>query len=76
MRPEHIELPSKQDGGRLVVETLEMLGADNLVHGRLGGIPLVVRLPHSLRPPMGSNLWLYLPPRSLHFFDENQQRIE
>lgn len=77
IRPEHIELSSKQDGGiPLVVDTLEMLGADNLVHGRLGGSRLVVRLPHSLRPPMGSTLWLHLPPRSLHFFDENQQRIE
>lgn len=77
IRPEHIELSSLQDGGiPLVVETLEMLGADNLAHGRWGRSNLVVRLPHSLRPQTGTTLWLHLPPQSLHFFDENQQRIE
>ncbi|CCP04768.1 sn-glycerol 3-phosphate ABC transport system, ATP-binding component [Erwinia amylovora Ea644] len=77
IRPEHIELSSQQNGGiPLVADTLEMLGADNLVHGRLGSSNVVVRLPHSLRPATGSTLWLDLPPRSLHFFDENQQRIE
>ncbi|MFK8256379.1 sn-glycerol-3-phosphate import ATP-binding protein UgpC [Erwinia sp. AnSW2-5] len=77
VRPEHIELSSQQDGGiPLVVDTLEMLGADNLAHGRWGNNKLVVRLPHSVRPEMGSTLWLHLPPQSLHFFDHNGQRID
>ncbi|TDS90824.1 sn-glycerol-3-phosphate import ATP-binding protein UgpC [Erwinia rhapontici] len=77
VRPEHIELSSRQDGGiPLVVDTLEMLGADNLAHGRWGNNKLVVRLPHSVRPEMGSTLWLHLPPQSLHFFDPNGQRID
>ncbi len=77
VRPEHIELSSRQDGGiPLVVDTLEMLGADNLAHGRWGKNKLVVRLPHSVRPEMGSTLWLHLPPQSLHFFDSNGQRID
>ncbi|MEM6161205.1 sn-glycerol-3-phosphate import ATP-binding protein UgpC [Erwinia sp. P6884] len=78
IRPEHIKLSSQQAGGvPLVVETLEMLGADNLAHGRLGGCGMVVRLLHVERPATGSTLWLHLPPESLHFFDtQNGQRLE
>ena len=37
IRPEHIALSSQAEGGvPLVVDTLEMLGADNLAHGRWG----------------------------------------
>lgn len=37
IRPEHIALSSQADGGvPLVVDTTEMLGADNLAHGRWG----------------------------------------
>lgn len=78
IRPEHIKLSSQQAGGLpLVVETLEMLGADNLAHGKLGGRNVVVRLPHIERPTPGNMLWLHLPAESLHFFDTlNGQRLE
>lgn len=78
IRPEHIKLSSQPAGGLpLVVETLEMLGADNLAHGKLGGSSVVVRLPHIERPAPGSTLWLHLPAESLHFFDtHNGQRLE
>lgn len=78
IRPEHIKCTSPQAGGLpLLVETLEMLGADNLAHGKLGGSSVVVRLPHTERPQAGTTLWLHLPPESLHFFDtHNGQRLE
>jgi sn-glycerol 3-phosphate transport system ATP-binding protein len=77
IRPEHIKLASPQDGLPLVVETLEMLGADNLAHGKWGGQSLVVRLPHIERPAIGSTLWLHLPTDSLHFFEPSTgQRLE
>ena len=77
VRPEHIELSSQQEGGiPLVVETLEMLGADNLAHGRWGSSKMVVRLPHSVRPQRGTTLWLRLSPHACHYFDANGQRIE
>lgn len=78
IRPEHIKLATQQAGGLpLRVETLEMLGADNLAHGNLGGQNMVVRLPHSERPVPGSTLWLHLPAESLHFFDTSTgQRLE
>ena len=77
IRPEHIALSSQTAGGvPFVVDTLEMLGADNLVHGRWGEQKMVVRLGHQERPQPGSTLWLYLPENHLHFFDkENGQRL-
>ena len=49
IRPEHIGLTSQADGGvPLVMDTLEMLGADNGAR-TLGRAKLVVRLPHQER---------------------------
>ncbi|MEN4672821.1 sn-glycerol-3-phosphate import ATP-binding protein UgpC [Pantoea agglomerans] len=78
IRPEHIRLSSREQGGvPLRVDTLEMLGADNLAHGRIGDTPLVVRLAHSERPQQGSTLWLHLPSDALHFFDSTHgKRLE
>nr|MBA2817455.1 sn-glycerol-3-phosphate import ATP-binding protein UgpC [Candidatus Pantoea persica] len=62
IRPEHIQVsPCEHDGLPLGVETLELLGADNLAHGRIGETPLVARLPHNERPQAGSTLRLHLP---------------
>ncbi|MGD8107408.1 sn-glycerol-3-phosphate import ATP-binding protein UgpC [Pantoea sp. FN0302] len=73
IRPEHIKLSSREAGGiPLVVETLEILGADNLAHGKWGDQRLVVRLPHLERPAPGSTLWLHLPVEALHFFSAKQ----
>ena len=55
---------------------LEILGADNLAHGRWGEQKLVVRLAHQERPTAGSTLWLHLPENQLHLFDgETGQRV-
>lgn len=65
--PEHIALSSQAEGGvPLVMDTLEILGADNLAHGRWGEQKLVVRLAHQERPTAGSTLWLHLPENQLH----------
>ena len=65
-----------EGGVPLVVDTLEMLGADNLAHGRWGEQKLVVRLAHQHRPTAGSTLWLHLPEHHLHLFDgETGQRV-
>ena len=72
VRPEHIQLATRDTGGvPLVLETLELLGADNLAHGKWGTNRVVVRLPHAVRPAAGSPIWLQLPPKTLHFFDAN-----
>lgn len=57
IRPEHIALSSQAEGGvPMVMDTLEILGADNLAHGRWGEQKLVVRLAHQERPTAGSTL--------------------
>ncbi|MFX0588452.1 TOBE domain-containing protein, partial [Glaesserella parasuis] len=57
IRPEHFILSSQAQGGiPLLMDTLEILGADNLAHGRWGEQKLVVRLPHQQRPAAGSTL--------------------
>lgn len=77
IRPEHIGVSSQAEGGiPLVVETLEMLGADNLAHGRWGTQKVIVRLAHQVRPQPGTTLWVHLPENYLHFFDgETGQRL-
>ena len=77
IRPEHIALSSQTAGGvPLPLDTLEMLGADNLAHGHWGAQTVVVRLAHQERPQPGSTLWLSLPENHLHFFDgETGQRL-
>ena len=77
IRPEHIALSSQTAGGvPLPLDTLEMLGADNLAHGRWAQQSVVVRLAHQERPQPGSTLWLHLPENHLHFFDgETGQRL-
>ncbi|MCW2257512.1 sn-glycerol 3-phosphate transport system ATP-binding protein [Providencia alcalifaciens] len=77
IRPEHLVLNRQRaEGIPLTVETLEMLGADNLVHGRWANQKVVLRLGHQERPQPGTTLWVHLPEAHLHFFDnENGQRL-
>jgi len=51
------------------VESCELLGADNLAHGRLGDQEIVWRLPAAHRPDAGEQIDVALPPQHLHFFD-------
>ena len=73
IRPEHIEqVSSGATGIPMQVETLEVLGADNLAHGNVGEHRVVIRLPHNERPTSGSTLSLHFPEASCHFFDPQQ----
>jgi len=78
IRPEHLQPCSDPEQGLpLVVRTLEILGADNLAHGRWGEQGLVVRLPHQQRPAPGHVLQLRAPQEHLHLFDAaSGQRLE
>ena len=53
----------------LTVDSCELLGADNLAHGRWGKHDVTVRLPHAHRPAAGEALQVALPAQHLHFFD-------
>ena len=74
VRPEHMQgnggtTPEAGEPASLEVETCELLGADNLAHGRWGGNEVVVRLPHEMRPARGERIAVRLPAARLHFFD-------
>jgi sn-glycerol 3-phosphate transport system ATP-binding protein len=67
VRPEHLLL----DGGNLPmqVETVEMLGAEHLIHGVVAGHDVIVRTgPHD-NPPPGTTLQLGFKPEAVHWFD-------
>ncbi len=73
LRPEHAGHPDGAAGGTgwpLQVELVEMLGAERLVHGRLGGQDFTWRLDATLpAPAVGSTQWLHPSERQLHWFD-------
>jgi sn-glycerol 3-phosphate transport system ATP-binding protein len=69
VRPEHAEI--RADGTwPLTVEVLEMLGAERLVYGRLGGVLFTLRIDATLVPPQaGSTVALHVPLQHLHWYD-------
>lgn len=79
IRPEHLApapaatLPSFGLTGR--VELVEALGADTLVHFRLGRADtLIARFPGDALPPLDTRLTLTADPASLHLFDSADGR--
>jgi len=75
LRPEHAELRSDAAGWPLHVEMIEMLGAERLVHGRIGTLPFTVRQDSTLTPPrIGDTVSLHMASGHLHWFDAATQR--
>jgi sn-glycerol 3-phosphate transport system ATP-binding protein len=77
VRPEHLAVDGAAPALTVTVELAEMLGADTIVHGRLGdGSLLQARLPGSERAKPGDRLPLAVDARQLHLFDgETHRRI-
>jgi sn-glycerol 3-phosphate transport system ATP-binding protein len=79
IRPEHFSLAPEGDGTiKMLVDHLETLGADTLVHGKSGeGRSLfTIRLPDIHHYKKGSSLHLSVSPQRLHLFDkESGNRI-
>ncbi len=75
IRPEHMT-PGQADASHatLTVDSCELLGADNLAHGRWGKHDVTVRLPHTHRPAAAEALQVALPAQHLHFFDASTGR--
>ena len=67
VRPEHLLL----GGGNLPmqVETVEMLGAEHLIHGVVAGHDVIVRTGPHENPPPGATLQLGFKPDAVHWFD-------
>jgi sn-glycerol 3-phosphate transport system ATP-binding protein len=69
VRPEHMTPRAGCEQVSLAVESCELLGADNLAHGRWGAHDVTVRLAHADRPRNGEIIPVALPREHLHFFD-------
>jgi ABC-type sugar transport system ATPase subunit len=72
VRPEHVILGG--DGAASAgllgeVERVEVLGEDALVHLRLGGRPLIARVPARTRPGPGDQVAVSVADEHLHAFD-------
>jgi len=69
VRPEHLEV-SSGSGWPLHVEVLEMLGAERLVHGRLGHTAFTLRLDATEpAPAAGTTVHVCVSPAQWHWFD-------
>jgi sn-glycerol 3-phosphate transport system ATP-binding protein len=68
IRPEHLDVGDS--GWEVRTETVEMLGAERLVYGRLGGEQIIVRIEEN-RPVPVVNQVIRVKPREdrLHWFD-------
>jgi sn-glycerol 3-phosphate transport system ATP-binding protein len=73
VRPEHLALADT--GWPMRVELVEMLGAERLVHGRLGEQGFTLRIDGTDVPPArGATVALSVDPSQLHWFDPQSQR--
>ncbi|MCZ2103448.1 MAG: sn-glycerol-3-phosphate ABC transporter ATP-binding protein UgpC [Comamonadaceae bacterium] len=80
IRPEHLRV-ADSGGWEVLVETVEMLGAERLIHGRLGGAQgqgMIVRMQETETPPaLGQTLHVLPLEDRVHGFDQaTGQRIE
>jgi sn-glycerol 3-phosphate transport system ATP-binding protein len=79
IRPEHLDITPVQNvgGWSLTADTVELLGAERLVHARLGDETLTLRLDESVAPPQpGQSFWATPRADRVHWFDaQTQKRI-
>ena len=79
IRPEHLDITPVQNvgGWSLNADTVELLGAERLVHARLGDETLTLRLDESVAPPQpGQSFWATPRADRVHWFDaQTQKRI-
>ena len=68
VRPEHLVVAAA--GLPLVIELVEVLGADMLVHGKAGGEAVIVRLPDGTHPAYGQTLFCTFDAARVHWFDQ------
>jgi sn-glycerol 3-phosphate transport system ATP-binding protein len=73
IRPEHLDVGDS--GWELRVDTVEMLGAERLIYGRIGDEPVIVRVEEN-RPAPAVDQVIRVKPRQdrLHWFDAGTGR--
>jgi sn-glycerol 3-phosphate transport system ATP-binding protein len=74
VRPEHLRLGGSEF--EIEVEMVESLGADHLVHGRLGREQIIVRAGSAANPAPGSRVPVGFDAGAVHWFDRTtSQRL-
>ncbi|MBU0747884.1 MAG: sn-glycerol-3-phosphate import ATP-binding protein UgpC [Gammaproteobacteria bacterium] len=69
IRPEHLDVTTG-DGWAVTVETVELLGAERLIYGRINGEQLIVRVEEGTHAPAPDAVIHVVPrPDRLHAFD-------
>jgi ABC-type sugar transport system ATPase subunit len=78
IRPEHVTIAAADDGHpKLAIDAIEILGADSMVHGRLGGGTMTVRVSDSVASAIGDVVPLCLSADRISLFDAaTGERIE
>jgi sn-glycerol 3-phosphate transport system ATP-binding protein len=76
VRPEHVAIVTDGAGSwPMRVEALEMLGAERLVYGQIGGTLFTLRVDATLAPArIGDTVRLRATPELLHWFDAETSR--
>lgn len=75
VRPEHLRPGGEAGGLPFMVEWIEALGADTVLHGRLADVgEISVRLVGSFATRPGARLWLTVAAADLHPFDPKSGR--
>jgi sn-glycerol 3-phosphate transport system ATP-binding protein len=71
LRPEHFATDGDGAQMSLVVDLVEMLGADTIVHGRIEGTgpSVLARLPGTARTAAGQRVELTIAREQIHLFD-------
>ncbi len=68
IRPEHLHFD--EAGWSVQVESIELLGAERLIYGRIGEEPIIMRADESQSPPtVGDTVHMAARKERLHWFD-------
>jgi multiple sugar transport system ATP-binding protein len=69
IRPEHVRVSMDGAGAPAQVEVMENAGAENYLYLSLGGHQLVARVDPTLKPAVGSTVYVRIPGRDAYLFD-------
>ncbi|MGB0904738.1 MAG: hypothetical protein ACPGVJ_07570, partial [Mangrovicoccus sp.] len=71
---EKLHITSEDTGLPFQIETIEELGANRLIHGRLGDTEITANISAELPLPTGKT-WLSFSPDDLHYYDLQEGRL-